>query len=290
MSYENPQQPEGINVSDEHPVRDLFVLLSAVIAGAVVLVILLSSIASWLAQYVPFSTEQQLADMLGIEAMFLSDHTEQISDPEVQVRKDYVLQLSRQLIERADLDDTMAVTVHYDTSATVNAFAMLGGHIVMYEGLVSELPNENALAMVLAHEIAHIKLRHPIVAMSRGLTVAVALSSLFGVTDNAFVGRIVEWIGYSSTLSYSRDQERDADAFATRLLIDHYGHLNGAEDLFEAFQNAYSDNEIQGMMPTVDFLSTHPGLDERIEALREQAKALGASGTPVPLPWGDQPN
>ncbi len=288
MSYENPQQPEGINVSDEHPVRDLFVLLSAVIVGVVILVIVLSTIASWLAQFVPFSTEQQLAEVIGIERMFVTDTPDKtLTDSQVQGRKDYVLTLSQQLIEQADLDEDMSITVHYSPSKTVNAFAMLGGHVVMYEGLVSKLPNENALAMVLAHEIAHIKLRHPIVAMSRGLTVSLALGSFFGMTDNAFVGRIVEWIGYSSTLSYSRDQERDADAFATRLLIEHYGHLNGAEDLFEAFQSAYADTDMQGMIPTVEFLSTHPGLDERIDELREQASDLGSSGSPVPLPWAE---
>ena len=288
MSYENPQQPEGINVSDEHHVRDLFVLLGAVITGVVVLVILLSSIASWLAQFVPFSTEQQLAEMIGIETMFDSASAdESTQDAEVQARKAYVLQLSRQLIDRAEFDDGVTVTVHYSPSETINAFAMLGGHIVMYEGLVSRLPNENALAMVLAHEIGHIKLRHPIVAMSRGLTVSLALGSFIGMTDNAFVGRIVEWIGYSSTLSYSRDQERAADAFATALLIEHYGHLNGAEDLFTAFQSAYGESVSDTMLPTVEFLSTHPGLPERIEELGEQAKELGASGTPIPLPWAN---
>ncbi len=284
MSYENPQQPEGINVSDEHPVRELFVLLSAVIAGVVVLVILLSSIASWLAQFVPFSTEQQLAEMIGVEAMFDSAD-ESTPDAEVRARKAYVLQLSQQLIDRTEFDDGVTTTVHYSPSETINAFALLGGHIVIYEGLVSRLPNENALAMVLAHEIGHIKLRHPIVAMSRGLTVSLALGSFIGMTDNAFVGRIVEWIGYSSTLSYSRDQERAADAFATALLIEHYGHLNGAEDLFTAFQSAYGESDSDTMLPTVEFLSTHPGLPERIEELGEQAEELGASGTPIPLPW-----
>ncbi|MCR9259327.1 MAG: M48 family metallopeptidase [Pseudomonadaceae bacterium] len=286
MSYENPQQPEGINVSDEHPVRDLFVLLSAVILSVVVLVVLLSSIASWLAQYVPFSTEQRLAKVIGIEAMFESDPA-QDSTPEIQVqaREAYVLELGRQLIERAGIDADMSITVHYKPSATVNAFATLGGHVVMFDGLISRLPNENALAMVLAHEIGHIKLRHPVVAMSRGLTVSLALGSFLGITDNTFTGRIVEWIGYSSSLSYSRDQEREADAFASQLLINHYGHLNGAEDLFAAFQEVYDRSSPGSRLPSLDFLSTHPGLAERIDELREKADALGASGTPVPLPW-----
>ncbi len=130
----------------------------------------------------------------------------------------------------------------------------------MYEGLLARLPNENALAMVLAHEIAHIKLRHPIVAMGRGLTVSLALGSVFGLTDNAAVGQLVQWIGYSSTLSFSREQERDADDFATELLIEHYGHLNGAEDLFIAFDEDAQGSQEMGSASVAEFLSTHPGL------------------------------
>jgi len=191
------------------------------------------------------------------------------------------------LVTNCFLLEMPAFRVILAAQAAFYAFALLGGHIVMYDGLVSRLPNENALAMVLAHEIGHIKLRHPIVAMSRGLTVSLALGSFIGMTDNAFIGRIVEWIGYSSTLSYSRDQERAADAFASALLIEHYGHLNGAEDLFAAFQSAYNQSDSDAMVPTVEFLSTHPGLAERIEELRAQAQELGTSGTPIPLPWAD---
>ena len=206
-------------------------------------------------------------------------------DVALQEREAFVLHLSSELIERADIDDAIVVSVHYNPSDTVNAFATLGGHIVMYEGLLSQLPNENALAMVLAHEIGHIKLRHPVVAMGRGLTVSVALGSIFGLTDNAFIGRIVEWIGYSSSLSFSREQEREADVFAADLLIDFYGHLNGAEDLFAAFGAAYADAGETGNLPSADFLSTHPGLAERIDELHKRAQALGSSGQPQALPW-----
>jgi Zn-dependent protease with chaperone function len=286
VSYENPQQPEGINVSDEHPVRELFTLLAAVTVAAVAFVVFLSTIASALAQYVPFAMEQRLASIIGVERMFESD-----DDPQSPLRaqteehKLFVEQLCDALIKQADLKDGVEVRLHYHPGDTVNAYASLGGHIVMYEGLVAKLPNENALAMVLAHEIGHIKLRHPIVAMSRGLTVAIALGSIFGMTDNAFISRLVEWIGYSSTLSYSREQEREADAFAADLLVDYYGHLRGAEDLFVAFGFAAAESDDKIKLPMAEFLSTHPGLAERTEALRLRAERLGATGMPRLLPW-----
>ncbi len=286
MSYENPQQPEGINVSDEQPVRELFVLLGTVVAIVIILVVLLSSIAGWLAGYVPFSTETRVAEMVGIADMFTPAENEtHATNEQAQQRNALIQLLSQALIEKADLDDELAVTVHYNPSKIVNAYATLGGHIVMYEGLLARLPNENALAMVLAHEIAHIKLRHPIVAMGRGLTISLALGSVFGLTDNAAVGQLVQWIGYSSTLSFSRDQERDADNVATELLIEHYGHLNGAEDLFIAFDEDVQANQEMGSASVAEFLSTHPDLAARIQEIRQRAILLGASGTVTPLPW-----
>ena len=68
--------------------------------------------------------------------------------------------------------------MHYDDDADVNAFATLGGHIVVYPGLLEAVPDENALAMVLAHEIAHVRHRHPIVGLSRSAADATALETL----------------------------------------------------------------------------------------------------------------
>ena len=64
--------------------------------------------------------------------------------------------------------------MHYDASDTVNAFATLGGHVVIYRGLLEKLPNENVVAMVVAHEIAHIKHRDPVAALGRGVAITLA--------------------------------------------------------------------------------------------------------------------
>ncbi|MBK8289542.1 MAG: M48 family metalloprotease [Cellvibrionales bacterium] len=58
--------------------------------------------------------------------------------------------------------------------------ATLGGHIVVYQGLLDATKDsETALAMVMAHELTHIKLRHPAGAMGRGFAVAALLLSTF---------------------------------------------------------------------------------------------------------------
>ncbi len=281
MSYENPRQPEHINVSTEHPLKEFFQLLFGVIALVVVAVFLLAGTAQLLAPYIPFEVEQQLADT--VDTTLFLDAGAQIADDDP--RQAYVLSLVERLASAMDLPGDMTVNVDVVQGNTVNAYATLGGQIVIYTGLLERMPHENALAMVLAHEIAHVKLRHPIVALGRGLTVTVALSSIFGLTDNAAVVRLVEWVGITSTLSFSRDQERSADELAAAAMIEVYGHLQGASEIFKVLGGEDEAGANGGPAQTLDFLNTHPGLAERIETIEAQAAALGARGVVQPLPW-----
>ena len=51
--------------------------------------------------------------------------------------------------------------MHYDPGGTFNAYATAGGQLVFYRGLLEAMPHENALATVVAHEIAHVAHRDP---------------------------------------------------------------------------------------------------------------------------------
>ncbi|MGI9325842.1 MAG: M48 family metallopeptidase [Pseudomonadales bacterium] len=283
MSYENPKQPEDINVGVEHPLKDFFAMLSAVLLIVVIAVLMLSTAAQWLARYIPFSTELQVAQAI---EPHLTEVSEGPIDETARQRQVYLSQLAQRLSSVMNLPEGMVVSVHYSADSTVNAFATLGGHVLMYGGLVDKLPSENALAMVLAHEIAHVKLRHPIVAMSRGLTVSIALGSVFGMTDNAAVAQLVQWLGITSSLSFSRAQELAADEEAAQAVLALYGHLEGATALFDVLATMTAR---EGVLQVPEFVSTHPDLTARIERLAEIAAELGVSGSLTPLPWRPLP-
>ena len=179
MEYENRTVPEGINVSEEHPLKDFFILVFGLGLAVVVLVVVLSFSAGWLVQFVPFETEVMLAEEFSFsEFMELEAQQEKQDENQQDKISAYLQNLANQLAIAQQLPDGMRITVHYIDSDTVNAFATLGGNVFMFRGLIEKLPNENALAMILAHEIAHIKHRDPMVAAGRGLTVALALASL----------------------------------------------------------------------------------------------------------------
>ena len=92
----------------------------------------------------------------------------------------------------------------------VNAFAHLGGHIYCYRGLINLVKNDNDLQFVLAHEIGHVELAH------------CAKGSLPGAVAERTAGKLakfpVDILNHLVRLSYSEDDELDADAWAYRRL------------------------------------------------------------------------
>lgn len=274
MSYENRQVPEGINVSQEHPLKEFSALLIALAAIVLALVIVLSLAASYLAPLVPFHLEQKIVDQTGTDWI-----KGESLDEEQQVIEQYLKTLGNELAAQMDLPDEVALTIHYNNSEVVNAFATLGGHIVIHGGLLSEMPHENALAMVMAHEIAHIKHRHPIVASGRGLTVGLALAAIGGATDSAATGWLINMLGTGSISSFSRGQEAEADVEALHALNAYYGHVAGAADLFEALGH-HSE-----MGKLLEFFGTHPADKDRIAVIENFAQHT-APGKTQPMPEG----
>lgn len=267
MKYENPQLPEGVNYSTDHPLKDfvsMIVVVTGLTAAAVAILFLL---AGYLVTFIPFATEVSLADSMNV--------TRFEDDTRYSHTQHYLQQLTDQLATAEQLPDDMAVTVHYVDDDTVNAFATLGGHIFMHRGLLEKLPSENALAMVLAHEIAHIKHRDPIIAAGRGVTVMLAISCLFGAGDSDFSQQMIGHATTLTALAFSRDQEQAADRAAAQALLAHYGHLSGSAALFDILRQQHA-------FEPPAFLSSHPLTEKRLQYLNDLAASSNGKTTPLP--------
>jgi predicted Zn-dependent protease len=268
MKYSNPEIPEGINTSKEHPLKE-FVLLTVGVVGVVaVAVLLLGLLADRLAHHIPFEVERQMV-------------AERLPDNDGGPMQQYLDTLTDKIVATQDLPPDMQIKVHYLDEGTVNAFATLGGNVYMFRGLLEKLPNENALAMVLAHEIAHIKHRHPIRSMGRGIAIALALSMVSSSMGDAMVDRVVGNTGIFTALTFSREQEREADDTALRSLMALYGHVAGADDLFHVLQNE------NGLPEMPEFFNTHPDSVNRINRVRSfgtESAGPGKTTDITPLP------
>ncbi|BFM12609.1 hypothetical protein R50072_27620 [Simiduia litorea] len=277
--YSNPQIPEGINVSSEHPLKEFATMALAVGLMMMVIILLLSFAAQYVVRYVPFSVEQNLTkniNQLDIDQAFIGD--EQVLDQShKQSIESYLQTLANQLI--ASRKAPYPVIVHYIESDQVNAFATLGGHLFFTRALLEKMPDENTLAMVMGHEIAHISHRDPMVALGRGLTLAIAAASVFGAGDGVLAQSLVGQANLLTQLNFSRGAEMDADQEALNTLMDHYGHLHGADTLFTLLRESREGEE------PFKWFSTHPLTEDRLRAVAEfSAHDSGQHKNPRPTP------
>ena len=272
MRYENPKIPEGINVATEHPLKEFAQLLIGAVAVVAIIVTVLALLAERMVRYVPFEMEVEIAAKYPGKL------------PPRGAVSEYLQTLADQLAAAQYLPTEMRITVHYVDDDTVNALATLGGNVVFFRGLIEKLPNENALAMVMAHEIAHIKHRHPIVALGRGMAVGLALAALTNFSGNNLAGTALSDAGLLTVLSFNREQEAEADRSALAALARHYGHASGADAFFLSVQNL-PDYQIKKNIPT--FMNTHPATQDRIEKLRALAQQNGWAMDRPTLPIPD---
>jgi len=270
MKYENPKIPEHINSSRENPLKEFSTLLISAIVLVVLAALLLGFGGSWLAGKIPFSAENKIAGMYDI-----SQHTDSKTHPDIA---QYLQSLADKISKAQNLPPEMKITAHYMDDDTVNAFATLGGNLFIYRGLIEKLPSENSLVTLLGHEIAHVKYRHPIKSLGRGVVVSIALSTLTGA-DTQVLGDA----GMLTVLKFSRDMEIQSDEEAMYTLHSLYGHLNGGAKLFEIFHEMRA--EIDSKEPA-EFFSTHPLDENRIQNFSTIAKQKGwnEKGELTPLP------
>lgn len=275
MEYENPKIPEGINVTTENPLKDFVILAVGIVVSVCAMVIVLAWSSEYFVRFIPFSFERSV-----VEGTSLIERFSPKSVPRDAEIATYLNSLTERLADAADLPSGMSITAHYVNDETVNAYATLGGHIFILRGLLERMPNENALAMVVAHEIAHIKSRDPIVAMARGLSVALVLSSLTGISNSSLAGEMISQAGLLTTLKFSREQEIAADDVALNVLEKVYGHVHGAAVLFEILHEESS-------VAVPEFFASHPRSERRISTVAARASdAAHHPLTPLPSMWG----
>ena len=145
-----------------------------------------------------------------------------------------------------------------------NALALPGGTVVLTDALVQEFPDDDVIAGVLAHEIGHIVGDHGITQLYRSLGVFVLVSLIAGDTGPILEDMLLEG-GVLLSLSYSREHEREADAYAMRL-ADRAGYdPAGLLAFFDSLPDAESESS--------SWASTHPASGERAQAIRDYLSA-----------------
>lgn len=153
-----------------------------------------------------------------------------------------------------------------DDAETINAFAIPGGGIYVYTGLMLAMDNEAELVAVLSHEIAHVTRRHIAQRLVAAYGAQAISQAALGQNPGLIGSLASAVIGQGFLLRYSRDQERDADEIGFEYMVS--ANYNP-----EAFVTFFRKLERAGPSPPT-LISSHPPPSARVEYLTAMIRAL----------------
>ncbi len=211
---------------------------------------------------------------------------------------DYVQQLYAPLLRAArqrgdiepDIDAAFAWEIFLVNDRSVNAFALPGGYVGVHLGLVALTTTHDALASVLAHELAHVTQRHiarsiapqqqaSLLAIA-GLLLGIFAASRANTTTASIDGANAAILGgqaaaIQTQLNFTRAMEREADRIGFGLLADAGYNTSGMAQMFEKLAFASRINDTNNF----PYLRTHPLTSDRITEARTRVLVA-----PMPVP------
>jgi predicted Zn-dependent protease len=149
-----------------------------------------------------------------------------------------------------------------------NAFALPGGKVAVYTGLLPIAMNEAGLATVMSHEIAHVIARHGAQRMTQQLVLSAGLLATSISLDNSRQKKMIMaalgvGIAYGFTLPFSRSNEAEADQIGLRYMAKAGYDPNEATRFWKRF------SDVKGGERVPEFLSTHPADRRRIALIKK---------------------
>ncbi len=157
----------------------------------------------------------------------------------------------------------------------INAFALPDKYLVIYSGLILASDNEEMLAGVLSHELAHIELKH----VFKKLVKEIGLSTLLSMTTgNSGTGVIKETLKLLSSTAYDRNMEKEADLKA----VDYLNNASINPEPFADFLYKLSTQE-PGIAKHLTWISTHPETMKRVEYVLEYIEENSTNNEYLPV-------
>lgn len=211
-------------------------------------------------------TEQELGSLF-LE-VFKQSETEN-RNPEVKALLDKMVSE----ICKANQIDKEKIKVHVFDKDEINAFALPDGHLVVYSDLILNSDNQEELAGVICHEIAHIQLNHVMKKLVKEIGLSVLISISTGGTGAEITQQAAKTL---SSSAFDRSLEKDADLAAVDYLVN--AKVNPKP--FADFLYKLSYNE-DGIPSYLTWLETHPDSKERATYILEFSEGKSSDFKPI---------
>jgi predicted Zn-dependent protease len=166
-----------------------------------------------------------------------------------------------------ETQDTTGVTqweVVVFRDSSINAFALPGGKIGVYTGIMTIADNQDKLAAVIGHEIAHVTARHGNERVSQSSVTQGGLSVLQGMGYETAAGALGAGATYGVILPFSRKHETEADVIGLEIMSKAGFNPQESVSLWQGMKAASGG----GKPPEI--VSTHPSDDRRIKDLQDK--------------------
>jgi predicted Zn-dependent protease len=182
----------------------------------------------------------------------------------------YVSRIGQRMAQAAGLGDGCVFTIV--DSEVVNAFtAPPGCFVYVTRGLLAIVNSEDELAAVLGHELGHVAADHSRKQQNTEAVAGIAAALVGAATKSRVAGKLAGKVAELGTLSYSRNQEYEADTLALRYLPAAGYSADGLGRVLQALQreDVFSRGDRRGDAPV--WASTHPLTSDRIVRAEQQA-------------------
>jgi Zn-dependent protease with chaperone function len=251
----------------EHRFRFGFAVLAVVLALPLLLLGLMIAysdpLAAWVVKRIPPGIEQQIGE--SVLSQTRAGSTMLTEGPAY----DALQEIGQRLAQPG-----VPLQFHLADRPEVNAFASPGGVVVVFSGLMRTAGSAEEVAGVLAHEIAHVELRHSMQQLVKAAGTRVMFYAVLGD-----YGALADWGAQLTELKFSRDAERDADRHGVQRMVAAGLDPSGMTRFFAKLQQ----NE-GGAPPAL--LSTHPATAERLQALNAAIANLAPTeAVPLAIDW-----
>jgi predicted Zn-dependent protease len=246
---------------------------AAVGSVALILLVLLPALSNQLARVLPPAGEKALGDatLEQVRGALADSEFEGIRLCEAPEGVAALNRMRDRIVGDRALPYDLTITVLDDE--LVNAFALPGGHIVFFRGLIDAANDPDEVAAVFAHELGHVVARDPVRIALRSAGSIGVLGLLFG--DFAGGAAVLFLTERLIQASYTREAEGAADAFAHGTLIDARIRPDALATFFETLVDEHGESA-----GIVRHFMSHPDLGDRIAAAR--AATAGASVAYMP--------
>lgn len=166
-------------------------------------------------------------------------------------------------LQAQHIEKTFDWEVNVLNSEQVNAFCLPGGKMAVYTGLIPVAQNNNAMAIVMGHEITHALLRHGAQRMTEQKLAQIGqMAGAMSGMDQGQMQAVMAVYGYGRALPYARKQESQADEMGLMLAAAACFDPQEAIPLWERMGQA------SGGEAPPEFASTHPNPGTRIQNLQ----------------------